>query len=93
MTSSFSSVSRALIVSAAVLVIVAGMKQSAPLIVPFLLSVFIAVISFPLMSRMQQAGLPKGLALVLVMSLVVSIGLGLTLLVGSSVTDFSRMMP
>ena len=93
MTSSFSSVSRAIIVSAAVLVIVAGMKQSAALIVPFLLSVFIAVISFPLMSRMQQAGLPKGLALALVMSLVVSIGVGLTLLIGSSITDFSRMMP
>jgi predicted PurR-regulated permease PerM len=86
-------VSRAIIVSAAVLVIVAGMKQSAALIVPFLLSVFIAVISFPLMSRMQQAGLPKGLALALVMSLVVSIGVGLTLLIGSSITDFSRMMP
>jgi len=93
LTSSFSSVSRAIIVSAAVLVIVAGIKQSAALIVPFLLSVFIAVISFPLMSRMQQSGLPKGLALTLVMSLVISIGVGLTLLIGSSITDFSRMMP
>jgi AI-2 transport protein TqsA len=93
LTSSFSSVSRAVIVSAAVLVIVAGMKQSAPLIVPFLLSVFIAVISFPLMSKLQQAGLPKGIALMLVMLLVISIGVGLTILIGSSITDFSRMMP
>lgn len=93
MTSSFSSVSRMIIVSAAVLVIVAGMKQSASLIVPFLLSVFIAVISFPLMSKLQQAGLPKGLALMSVMSLVISIGVGLTLLIGSSITDFSQMMP
>ncbi len=93
MTNSFSPVARAIIVSAAVIVIIAGMKQSASLIVPFLLSVFIAVISFPLMSRLQQTGLPKGLALVLVMLLVVSIGVGLTLLIGSSLTDFSRMMP
>ena len=93
MTSSFSSVSRMIIVSAAVLIIVAGMKQSASLIVPFLLSIFIAVISFPLMSKLQQAGLPKGLALMLVMSLVISIGIGLTLLIGSSITDFGQMMP
>lgn len=93
MTKSFSSVSRALIVTAAVIIIIAGMKQSAPLIVPFLLSAFIAIVSFPLMSKFQQAGLPKGLSLTLVMLMVVSIGVALTLLIGSSVTDFSRMMP
>ena len=93
MTNSFSSASRALIVSAALIVVIAGLKQSAPLIVPFLLSVFIAVISFPLMCRLQQAGLHKGLSLTLVIGLVLVIGAGITLLVGSSLTDFSRMLP
>lgn len=93
MTESFSSASRALIVAAAVIVIIAGMKQSAPLIVPFLLAVFIAVISFPLMCKLQLIGLPKGISLTLVISLVLLIGVGLTLLVGSSLTDFSQMLP
>ena len=93
MTQSFSPVSRAIIISAAVIIIIAGLKQSAPLIVPFLLSVFIAVISFPLMSKLQQVGFPKGLALLLVMTLVILIGVVLTLLIGSSLTDFSQMMP
>lgn len=93
MTESFSSASRALIVAAAVIVIIAGMKQSAPLIVPFLLAAFIAVISFPLMCKLQLVGLPKGLSLTLVVSLVLLIGVGLTLLIGSSLTDFSRMLP
>ena len=93
MTYSFSPTSRALIVAAAVIVIIAGMKQSAPLIVPFLLSVFIAVISFPLMCKLQQTGLPKGLSLTLVMLLVVSMAVGLALLIGGSVNDFGRMMP
>jgi len=93
LTDSFSSASRALIVSAAVIVIIAGLKQSAPLIVPFLLSVFIAVISFPLMCKLQLTGLPKGLSLFIVIVLVLSIGVGVTLLVGSSITDFSRMLP
>jgi len=89
----FSSASRALIVTAAVIVVIAGMKQSAPLIVPFLLSMFIAIISFPLMCKLQLAGLPKGLSLSIVILLVIAIGVGITLLVGSSITDFSRMMP
>jgi len=93
MTHSFSPVSRALIVAAAVIVIIAGMRQSAPLIVPFLLSVFIAVICFPLMCKFQQVGLSKALSLTLVMLLLMSIGVALTLLIGSSLTDFSRMMP
>ena len=80
-------------VSAALVIVIAGMKYAAPLLVPFLLSMFIAVISFPLMSLLQQKGLPKGLALTLVMLLVVFIGIGLTYLVGSSINDFSRTLP
>ncbi len=93
MTQSFSPVSRAIIVMAAVLIIIAGLKASAPLVVPFLLSTFIAIICFPLMSRLQSAGIPKGLSVLLVMLLVIMLGLGLSLLIGSSVNDFSRMMP
>ena len=93
MTKSFSPASRALIVSAALVIIITGMKSAAPLLVPFLLSIFIAVISYPLMCLLQQKGLPKGLALTLVMLLVIIIGIGLTFLVGSSITDFSQTLP
>ncbi len=93
MTQSFSPTSRAIMVTAALVIVIAGMKYAAPLLVPFLLSAFIAVISFPLMSLLQQKGLPKGLALTLVMLLVVFIGVGLTFLVGSSISDFSRTLP
>ena len=93
MTKSFSPASRALIVSAAVVIVIAGMRYAAPLLVPFLLSAFIAVISYPLMCVLQDKGFPKGLALTVVMLLVVFIGIGLTFLVGSSITDFSRTLP
>ncbi len=93
MTKSFSPASRTLIVSAALVIVIAGMKYASPLLVPFLLSVFIAVISFPLMSNLQQKGLPKGLALTFVMLLVVTIGFLLTVLIGSSLTDFSQTLP
>ena len=93
MTQSFSPASRAIMVSAALVIVIAGMKYAAPLLVPFLLSAFIAVISFPLMSLLQQKGLPKGVSLTLVMLLVIFVGLVLTFLIGSSITDFSRTLP
>ncbi len=93
MTQSFSPASRTIIVSAALVIVIAGMKYAAPLLVPFLLSAFIAVICFPLMSLLQQEGLSKGFSLTLVMLLVVFVGVGLTFLIGSSLTDFSRTLP
>jgi len=89
----FSPAARILIVSAALVVVIAGMKNAAPMLVPFLLSVFIAVISFPLMSRLQQSGVSKGFALIIVMFLVILIGIGMTVLIGTSITDFSHMLP
>jgi len=93
MTQEFSQASRAIMVCAALVIVIAGMKMAAPLLVPFLLSVFIAVISFPLMSRLQQNGLPKGISILLVMLLVILSGIGLTILIGSSLTDFSQSLP
>ena len=93
MKDSFAPASRAIIITAALVIIVAGMKQAAPLLVPFLLAIFIAVISFPLMSQLQKSGLSRGLSLTLVMLLVVLIGFGLTVLIGSTLTDFSRTLP
>jgi predicted PurR-regulated permease PerM len=57
------------------------------------MSVFIAVISFPFMWKLQQRGLPKGLALMAVVLVVVLAGVMLTWLIGTSLTDFSRMLP
>ena len=93
MINSFSPASRAIIVSAALVIVIAGMKYAAPLLVPFLLAAFIAIICFPLMSLLQQKGLPKGLSLVLVMLLVVFICLALVYLIGSTATDFSLSLP
>ena len=93
MTQSFSPASRAIMVSAALVIVIAGMKYAASLLVPFLLSAFLAIISFPLMSLLQKKGLPKGVSLTLVMLLVIFVGLFLTFLIGSSITDFSRALP
>jgi len=93
MTTSFSSAARAIIVAAALVIIIAGMKLAASLLVPLLLSVFIAVICFPLMVRLQQRGLPKGLSITIVLLLTILTGFCLMALIGNSVTDFNQMLP
>ena len=93
MSDHFSQPSRVILLLAAVVIIIAGMKTAAPLLVPFLLSVFIAVISLPAMNNLQKYGLGAGLSLVIVILAVLTAGVLLSLLIGSSIDDFSRSLP
>jgi AI-2 transport protein TqsA len=93
MKNGFSSASRGLVVAAAIVIIIAGMKQAAPLLVPFLLSVFIAVLSLPALNALEKRGLGQGLSLLLVMLAVLVIGALLAMLVGSSIDDFTAALP
>ena len=90
---SFSKTSRAVMVVAALVIIIAGMKQAASLLVPLLLSIFIAVLCFPVMSGMQKKGIGKNASLFLVIAMIFVVGVLIALLVGNSVDDFSRNLP
>jgi predicted PurR-regulated permease PerM len=82
-----------LLAVAAVVVVVAGMSASKVILVPFLLSAFIAIISAPLLFWLQGKGLPKWLALLIVILGVVLVGLIVVSLLGSSIRDFSSNLP
>lgn len=82
-----------LISLAAFVVVVAGMRASADLIVPFLLAVFIAVISAPALDWLGRRGLPRALAMLLVIVTIVGIGVAITGLVGSSLNRFTNNLP
>jgi len=90
---SFSKTSRAVLVMAALVIIIAGMKQAASLLVPLLLSIFIAVLCFPVMSGLQKKGIGKNTSLFLVIAMIFVVGVLIALLVGNSVDDFSRNLP
>ena len=74
MSDHFSQPSRVILILAAVVIIIAGMKTASALLVPFLLSVFIAVISLPAMNTLQKHGLGAGLSLALVILAVLVVG-------------------
>lgn len=85
--------SRYLITAASFVVVVAGMKAATPILIPFILAIFIAIICAPLLYWLQRKKVPNALAV-----LIVVLGiLGLTTLtgyfVGSSINNFTRSLP
>ena len=90
---SFSKAARIILVSAALVIVIAGMREASALLVPFLLSVFIAVLCLPLMQGLRNRGVPELLALLIVVLLVFTAGILMVLLVGSSMDDFSQNLP
>lgn len=88
-----SPVARFLILMACFVIVVAGMRQAEQLLVPFLLSLFIAVISSPPLLWLKQRGVPNGLAILAIIALVVIAGILVGVVVGSSITSFKADMP
>lgn len=88
-----SPISKFLVVAAAFVVVVSGLKMASSLVVPFLLSVFIAMIVSPLLALLKKRGLPGAAAITVVILLIMSIGLLLGAIIGSSLDSFREDMP
>lgn len=93
MTDEKSQATRYILIIAALVVIIAGVKAAQAIVIPFLLSGFIAIICGPPLLWLQKKGLPTGLALLVVVSGISLFGLLVTALIGSSVNDFSQGLP
>jgi len=84
---------RALIITASLVVILAGIKVAATLVVPFLLAVFLAVLTAPAFLNMKRAGLPATVAMaVMVLGLGV-IGLVTVTVLRTSLDQFTSNLP
>jgi AI-2 transport protein TqsA len=82
-----------LIVAAAIVIVIAGMRSAQSILVPFLLSIFIAIICGPMLLWLRKKGLSTGLSLLAVIMAVLSIGVLIGALVGTSIHDFSQSLP
>ena len=83
----------ALLAMAAFVIIVAGMRAASTILVPFLLSIFIAVIAAPAFIWMRRRHVPSAVALLLMVSALVILGIGIVGLVGSGLNDFTQRLP
>jgi len=84
---------RGLLVAAGLVVVVAGMRAAEAILVPFVVSVFIAVVAAPSMLWMQRKGVPTILAVIIVVLALLMLGTGLGALVGTSLNDFTAQLP
>ena len=86
-------VSNLLVSIAAFVIIVAGMKAAASLLVPFLLALFVAVLMASPFNWLQDRGLSAAVALLLVVGLLVLVILLIGTLIGTSVEELSGGFP
>lgn len=86
-------VNKSLIVFAALVVVLAGIKAASVIIIPFILAAFIAIVCNPLIKYFARYHIPKGIAIMLVVLIIVGLGVSLGGLVGQSVNDFSQQLP
>ena len=82
-----------LLTAAALVVVIAGMRSAASLLVPFLLAAFLAVICAQPVFWLQKRRLPTALAVLLVVAGILALELVAAALIGSSVDDFYRALP
>ncbi|MBP8606100.1 MAG: AI-2E family transporter [Phycisphaerae bacterium] len=85
--------SRFLITAAAFVVVIAGMRAAAAVIVPFLLSVFLAIISTPALFWLKNRGISGVWAILLVSGVILLAGLLVGTVLTASVADFTQDLP
>ena len=84
---------RTLVAMAALVIVFAGIKLAAEIVVPFLLALFIAIICSPVIKAMTQRKVPHGIAIALLFILILIVFFFLAGLINSSVQEFTRSIP
>lgn len=78
---------------AALIIIVAGLKAASEIVVPFMLSMFIAILCTPFMAWLTKYRVPTWLAIVIVISLMVLSIASLGVFVGASLDNLYLELP
>jgi len=84
---------RFLLVGASFVVVVVGLREGAPILLPFALALFLAVMSMPLMFWLQIRRVPAPLAIAITMLVIGAIFGALIMLGTQSVADFQDRLP
>ncbi len=86
-------VNRVLLNLAAFVVIVAGMRAAASLLVPFLLAFFLAILCATPLRWLTERRVPRGLGVLLIVLVILSLGTVVGGIVGTTIVDFTRSIP
>ncbi|MDE0891301.1 MAG: AI-2E family transporter, partial [Planctomycetota bacterium] len=78
---------------ACVVVLVAGLQAAGSVLLPFLLSILLAVLAMPVVRWLQGMKIPATFAVLLTVCLLIALFTGVGVVVGTSVNDFSDKLP
>jgi predicted PurR-regulated permease PerM len=84
---------RALIILASFVVILAGIKAASSLVVPFLLAIFLAIVLAPPFVAMQKRGIPNSVVLVVMVIGLGTFGVLAVTVMKSSLDQFTSSLP
>jgi AI-2 transport protein TqsA len=87
------SVGNSLVILASIIIILAGLHAAAPLITPFLLSAFFAIVSLPPFLWLCNKKVPTIIALLAIILLYAGILTAAGFIIDKTVTDFSASLP
>lgn len=83
----------ALFFTAALIIILAGVKASTVIIVPFLLATFIAILSSPLIGKMTSRKVPRPLAVGVIILTLLGLLTGISVVVTTSINSLTASLP
>ena len=84
---------RALLICAATVIILAGVKIAQPIVVPLLVAFFLAVLASPAVAFLVKFKVPAGVSIILVVALLLGFFYGVGSLVAASTDDFLIRLP
>lgn len=84
---------RYLFVMAMTVIVVGGLRLAAPILLPFSLALFLAVLTLPIVVRLQKRGVPTSVAIFLAVLVDVAVVSLLILLASQSIAEFQDRLP
>ena len=83
----------ALVSTAAVIVVILGMQAASSILVPLMVSIFLAVVCKPPMNWLTDHRVPAGIAVALVVLVIISLLSVGGMFLGSSIAEFTERLP
>ena len=84
---------RFLLMAASLIVVIAGLKAASSLILPFLMALFLALVSLPLLNWLVAKRVPKPLAVPITILMALAVLVAIVTLVGESISEFTQVAP
>jgi len=91
--SNYHTVTRVLVITAALVIIIGGINQAAPVLASFLVALFLSVIGTPPVLWLERKRVPSVIAVLIVVAGMISILLMIGVVVGTSINGFSAALP